>query len=470
MGRQGSEPAVEGRVRMHILVVNGSPKGKNSITLQTVLYWEILHPEHTFEYLHAGAQIRYLEKDFTKALDALEKADLVLFSYPVYTFVVPSQLHRFIELMKAHPEAVQGKYCAQVSTSKHFYDITAHRFIRDNCAEVGMRFVDGLSADMEDLTTAKGQKEARDFFASLIWKTEQGIADPPGAPPAPAKHVPVTPATSISAKTGNVILVTDCGPEDTQLQAMIDRFCASMPLKTTVVNILDFPIQGGCLGCFNCAVDGTCIYQDGFTQLLREKIQKGQAIVTAFTVRDHSKGYRFKLYDDRQFCNGHRTVTEGLPMGYLVSGDLSREENLRMVLEAEPQVGGNYLAGIACDEVDPDGEIDAMAAKLFYAITHQYQQPANYYGVGGRKIFRDLIWEMQGLMRADHKFYKAHGMYDDFPQKHWPKMCAMYLVGAMLANPRLKAKMGGKMTEGMLMPYQKVLNKARAAMQQGQKP
>ena len=60
-------------------------------------------------------------------------------------------------------------------------------------------------------------------------------------------------------------------------------------------------------------------------------------------------------------------------------------------------------------------------------------------------------------MRADHKFYKSHGQYD-FPQKQWPKMVAMYAVGAMLANPKLKAKMGSKMNEGMLMPYKKVLD------------
>ena len=32
----------------------------------------------------------------------------------------------------------------------------------------------------------------------------------------------------------------------------------------------------------------------------------------------------------------------------------------------------------------------------------------------------------------------------------------MYLVGFLNSNKKLKAKMGGKMTEGMLMPYKKV--------------
>ena len=42
---------------MTILVLNGSPKGEYSVTLQTVRYWEKRYPEHTFEVLHVGARI-----------------------------------------------------------------------------------------------------------------------------------------------------------------------------------------------------------------------------------------------------------------------------------------------------------------------------------------------------------------------------------------------------------------------------
>ena len=48
---------------MHILVINGSPKGKNSITLQTCNYLQKLHKDHTFEMLHVGATIKQLEKE-----------------------------------------------------------------------------------------------------------------------------------------------------------------------------------------------------------------------------------------------------------------------------------------------------------------------------------------------------------------------------------------------------------------------
>ncbi len=62
-------------------------------------------------------------------------------------------------------------------------------------------------------------------------------------------------------------------------------------------------------------------------------------------------------------------------------------------------------------------------------------------------------------MRADHKFFKSHGQYD-FPQKRWKDSLKMYLVGWMMGNPRIRAKAGGKMTEGMLAPYKKMLDEA----------
>ena len=149
---------------MQILVLNGSPKGSYSITLQTVNYLQAKYPAHEFDVLHVGQRIKQLEKDFAPAREVLERADLLLFSYPVYTFIAPCQLHRFIELVKEHGIDLTGKYATQLSTSKHFYDVTAHRYIQDNCGDLGLKYIRGLSADMDDLLKEKGQKEAEAFF------------------------------------------------------------------------------------------------------------------------------------------------------------------------------------------------------------------------------------------------------------------------------------------------------------------
>lgn len=444
---------------MNVLVLNGSPKGDYSTTLQTCLYIKKHNPSQDFTVLNVGSEIRKIEKDFSAAAGALTTADLIIFAYPVYTFIAPSQLHRFVELMKLNNTDISGKFVTQITTSKHFYDITAHRYIEDNMNDLKAKYIKGLSADMDDLLTEKGQKEALNFFDYVLNCIQNDLYEPDRFTYNESKHVKVTIPTSASdqdiQKTINI--VADLKPDDTQLKSMIDRFMAVSKYKCNLINIAEFPFKGGCISCFNCATDGKCIYKDGFDAFLRENIQTGNAIVIAFSIKDHSMGTTFKTYDDRQFCNGHRTVTMGMPFGYLVSGNLSEEENLRTIINARAEVGGNFLSGVANDEFNPDSEIDMLSSKLTYAIENNYVQPSNFYGVGGMKIFRDLIYLMQGMMKADHKFYKSHGQYD-FPQKKKGTLIKMYLVGALISNPKIKAKMGNKMNEGMIGPYKKVID------------
>lgn len=470
---------------MNIIILNGSPAGYASVTLQTIEYLKVLNPENEYVTLHVGQQIRRFERDFSEARDALENAELIMFCYPVYTFLAPAQLHRFIELMKESGIDFSTKYATQLTTSKHFYDTTAHRFIEDNCADMKLRYIRGLSADMDDLLTKKGQKEARDFFQYVMWNIRKGYYERASADKTSMQLVAVR-ASEFTDSVSNssagekkedssiqsdanmrISLVTDYDPaavameEESGLKSpllsMIDRFCNIFPGKCEIVNLHEFPFAGGCLGCYHCTLNGKCIYKDGFENYLKEHINSADAVVYAFTIKDHSMGHRFKIYDDRQFCNGHRTVMMGKPVGYLVDGDLKSEENLRTLIAARAEVGGNFLTGIATDMADTDREVDQLAQRLAYAIEHNYAPPKNFYGVGGSKVFRDLIYEMQGLMREDHRFYKEHGFYD-FPQKKRGRIAAMYLVGTLLGNPKLMKKSKFTMSDGMLMAYRKVID------------
>lgn len=449
---------------MHILVLNASPKGSHSTTVHTALYLQALHPEHAFTFLPVGQRIKAYEKDFSPVRAALEQAELVLFCYPVYTFIAPYQLHRLVELIKADGVDLRGKFASQITTSKHFYDVTAHRYVEENCFDLGMRVIRGLSADMEDLLHEQGRKEARMFFDQLIFSCEHGLfVTPPVKAPVRERTVyqPVLPAAPKDSGK-DVVIVTNCAPDDENLANMIADFRAALPCKSRTVNIRDFPFGGGCLGCFDCAITGKCVYQDGFDTFLRQTIQTADGFVYAFTISDHYTHSSFKCFDDRQFCNGHRTVTHGTPIAYLISGDYRYEPNLRMILEGRAEVGGNYLCGVATDEDDTAESIRSAAENLAFAMEKGLTRPANFYGVGGMKIFRDLIYVMQGLMKADHKFYKAHGIYD-FPQKQQARIWQMRLVGTLLAIPAVQKQARGKMTEAMIAPYQKVVEEAKTA-------
>ena len=440
---------------MKFLVLNGSPKGKYSITLHTSLYLEKLYKEHEFIYLNVGQQIKSLEKDFSKAIDLINESDVLLFSYPVYTFIAPSQMHRFIELLKENNVDLSNKFASQITTSKHFYDMTAHKYIEDNCYDLNLKYIKGLSLDMEDLSKKEGQEDIKKYFEYLVYSVNNNLYEIK-----PIINYNIVPNYIPSLEKINkkddkkVVIVADLQEKDENLAKMIEDFQNGLPYESRIVNIREFPFAGGCLGCFNCAGDGKCIYKDEFDKFLREEIQTNDAIVIAFTIKDHSMGARFKMYDDRQFCNGHRTVTEGMPFMFIINGDYENEQNLKTIVESRAEVGHNFLAGVAYDKQTMEKSIE----RLVYALNYEYVQPRNFYGVGGMKIFRDLIWIMRGIMKADHIYYKKHGVYD-FPQKKRGQMMLMCLLGSMVRNKKIKAKMGNKFNEGMVMPYKKVIDK-----------
>jgi len=429
-----------------VLVINGSPKGKNSITVHTALYIKKYNPDLQFDIINAGQSIKAIEKDFASYAQRIIDADFLLFSYPVYTFIAPAQLHLFIELMKETftNNELKGKYASQITTSKHFYDTTAQEFVKQNCLDLGLICFDGLYADMEDLTKTRGQREALDFWRYIkfqIGYNEQKTAD------------------SIKANTSKsdkyrVALVCDVAGDDTQLQNRVEEFKQTFGYSVEEFNLQNLRIDGGCISCFNCSASGECIYKDGFADVLRNKIITADAIVYAFTIKDHSMGSRFKYYDDRNFCNGHRTMTIDKPIGYIINGDYSKEHNLDTIIKARASVGHNVLTHIATQE---QGQIKELSAKLTYCLENPIVQPQSFYGVGGMKIFRDLIYVMGGLMTADYKFYKKQGFFNDFPTKQKKTKFLMKLVGILFHNPDIKKKMGSKIDEGMIGPYKKLL-------------
>ena len=421
---------------MKICVINGSPKGQYSITLQTLLYIQKHTKKHDWQFIHAGQKIKYYENHLDKIIDAINEAHLVIFSYPVYTFMAPYQLHRLIEMLKERNISFNGKFATQISTSKHFYDVTAHQYIHENGLDLGFTMIAGLSADMDDLTKTQGQRDAMLFWNSICHFMKEN-----------KRHQP----KDISKK---IAIVTNVSDDDKELQQMITSFQFQIGCSSTVYNIAKYPLKGGCISCFRCATDGECIYKDGFSDLLRNQINRSDAIVYAFRIKDHSMGASFKQYDDRQFCNGHRTVNMGMPVGYLITGDLSKETNLKMVIEGRAQVGHNYLAGIA----SCTNEILPLCQNLAYALDHHFILPQNFLGVGGMKIFRDLIYVMGGMMKADYQFYKEKGFFKDMPHKQIKNIIMMHMVGALLSNKELVKKMGNKMNEAMIAPYKKIIN------------
>src|SRR5271157_3210807 len=157
---------------MKIVVLNGSPKGDVSVTMQYVSYIRKKFPEHSFEIINIAQDIRKIEKDtavFNAVLDRIRSTDIVLWAFPLYYLLVCSQYKRFIELIfeRNTQDAFAGKYAASLSTSIHFFDQTAHAYIHAVSDDLDMRYLGFYSAEMRDLLKEEERKRL-ETFASLL--------------------------------------------------------------------------------------------------------------------------------------------------------------------------------------------------------------------------------------------------------------------------------------------------------------
>ena len=119
---------------MKIVVLNGSPKGDSSCTIHSVMYLQRKFPKHEFSIINIAKRIKGIErkrKAFDGIIEEIDGADGVLWAFPLYILMVPSRLKRFIELIYERGAEVtfNGKYAAALSTSVHFNDHIAHRYI-----------------------------------------------------------------------------------------------------------------------------------------------------------------------------------------------------------------------------------------------------------------------------------------------------------------------------------------------------
>jgi NAD(P)H-dependent FMN reductase len=159
---------------MKIIVLNGSPKGSISVTVQYVLFIQKKFPQHELKIINISQEIRKIEKDekaFQGIIDEVGSSDGVLWAFPLYFQLVPSQYKRFIELIweRGAENALKNKYTAVLSTSIHFYDHSAQNYMNAICDDLDMKYAGSFSADMGDLL----KEEERDnliLFAEHFFK------------------------------------------------------------------------------------------------------------------------------------------------------------------------------------------------------------------------------------------------------------------------------------------------------------
>lgn len=416
---------------MKIAVLSGSPKGELSVTLQYVRFIQRKFPQHELKIIHVSRDIRKIERDkkaFGKIIDDIKSSDGILWAFPLYVLLVPSQYKRFIELIweQGAQAAFKNKYAAVLTTSVNFYDHTAHNYMHAICDDLDMRFLDSFSADMDDLFIEKMRARllffARNFFEAIKNKLPTAKIFAP-LTYSKFRYTPGKAKGSIDTGGKRIVIITDSEDKQSNLEKMVDRFKGAFRQDIEVYNLNDINIKGGCLGCLQCSFENICLYKgkDEFVDFFNASIRGADIAVYAGNIKDRYLSSRWKMHLDRSFFNGHIPVRMGKQMGFIVSGPLSQIPNLRQIFEAEAEMSQANLVDIITDECEDSSHLDALlqnfASRCVQLSAENYIRPHTFLGVGGHKIFRDFIWARARFpFMADFKFYRKHGMFD-FPQK-----------------------------------------------------
>jgi len=459
---------------MKITVLNGSPKGHLSVTMQYVNFIQKKFPHHELKIFNIASTIKKIEKDektFREIMDDVRSSEGVLWAFPLYYLLVSSQYKRFIELIweRGTADFFKNKYTAVLSTSIHFFDHTAHNYINAICDDLEMKYLGSFSAAMYDLLGRKG-RERWTLFASEFFDGIQNCV-PTSKKFSPVlyrtfDYVPGLVGHKISTQGKKVLILTDLKDPQTNLGKMTEQFKNLFMEEVKVVNLHQVDIKGGCLGCIQCGYDYQCSYgnQDEYVQFYKDQVKNADILVFAGTIQDRYLSSRWKMFFDRSFFHTHTPSLMGKQVGIIISGPLRQIPNLRQILEAYTEWQQADLVDIVTDEEEDSKMLDTrlqhLAERVIHLAEKNYIKPKTFLGVGGMKILKDDVWgKLRFPFQADHQFYKKHHLYD-FPHRHYRGRVKNALLILLTKIPFMRKEIYRKrMREEMVKPLQKVVQR-----------
>ena len=452
---------------MNIAALCASPKGQPSVTVQYVRYLQKRYPQHSFHLEHVGSRIHELEskpETLDAILDAVAASDAVLWCFPVYVCLVPSQMKRFLELIeeRGRTGVFSGKHASILTTSVHYYDHTAHQYVHALSEDWGMNVVPGHSCSMDALLKDDKRRQLDLFFQEFALAVEQKWSMPRVSQARPAQPAELSlPKPEPMPKTSghNLLLIWDSKVDNPNLPQMVEYFRNRQPHPVDVLDLRDLRIQSGCVSCYHCSTDNICPIRDDLTDKVTGLMARSDMLVFAGAIRDRYLSARWKAVWDRSFHKGHVPWFQGKPVGWILSGALRQHHTLRQILEAETVSFGSPLAGIVTDEDTPEEvarNLDVMGNRLRHAAKTGRMPFTSYATEGGRYLFRDMVYRSRAFFVADHRYYKKHGYYD-FPQKNWKERMSNRFMLTLSLLPGFRKEFVRRARTEMLKPYEKVI-------------
>jgi multimeric flavodoxin WrbA len=418
---------------MNVLIFNGSPKTNvYSMTNQTIFSVFKKFPLHNYKFLDISANIGLIEKNnnyLENIIQEISKADLVVWSCPVYVTGIPSQFKKFIEIIieKNLQKVFAGKYAASFTTSIRFYDHHTHYYLHSICDDFEMKYIGYYSADTDDIFKPVEREKIMKFGEILFESMEKDLYLIKRYLPLAYSNFIYEPEKTIDkidVKGRKIVIISDYADKNENLGKMTTKFKEFFNQEITEINLAKEKILFGCQGCYACGHNNLCVLKDrdDFYKIFSETLLPADIIILAISTKDRYISSNFKRFIDRCYFMNHVPFFLGKQLGALSSGPF-RQIHFSMdnLLALSVFMGAN-LTDLVSDEIGDSKKIDdsilLLAKNLLYFSEKKQTTSPTFLKIGGYKIFRDAVWGRYRLtLQADHRYYKKHGFYNDFPFK-----------------------------------------------------
>lgn len=457
---------------MKILVLHGSPKGEDSVTMQYSKFLIKKFPEHEWAVENIGLMINAIEKDaprFDTVIDSVRGSDFIIWSFPVYFLLVPYQVKRFIELVyeRNSLDAFEGKYAAAIMTSIHYQDHIAKNYIHAVSEDMGMNYCASFTPEMNDLMKENVRKGLVTFAKNIFsdWELKNPVSR---AFNCLQKQTSLYEFSAVQSSAINTnarvrIIYDSTGNKAVRETAL---YLASNYSNAVAADLAEVNIKGGCMGCLKCGFKNECVYDgsDDYRSFHQKMIMDADIVFFVGGICDRYLSSKFKLFFDRSFYRNHVPSLSGKQTGWVVLGELSSTPNIRQFIEAYSEVSFANIAGIVSSESNDQQafskDIDLLVKRAAFFHEENFRAPDTFLGNGGRRIFRDEIWGfMRVIFSADYKFYKKNNMFD-FPTRKIVSRTVIPLLAWLMRIPALRNGMNKDMKKGMIAGHSKIVNEA----------
>jgi multimeric flavodoxin WrbA len=471
----GSKPAfpevlgVIGAI-MKVLVLNGSPKGDECSVSMKHMHYLQKRVDNDYAVVPVAKDIRKIENDepyFHGIIEKIRDADIIVWVFPVYLYMVPSQLKRFVEIVfdRKKEGVFAGKYSTSLSTSAMIYDYPAHEYIHAISEDLRMTYMPGFSfeAVMEkSLLDGKIRESFIAHFKRMVLSAENKAAYPVKYAEIPKEgHAYSRKTREYATKKDDkrITVISDHAP-GSNLERMVDAFISSSRYAVEVVNLNDIVFSGGCAGCLQCQFEGACIFPDDVRGIFQDKIIGSAGVVFAATIVDRHVSSRFKAFLDRSIFMAQTPTLRGKFAGFLVSGPLRRMELVGQFIEIYISNRFMIQVGTVSDEYQDSYQltriIAAFAENMANHIEDGISMTSSFFSRTYHLMLREMLSIISSAKRNAYNYHRKHKLFD-YPHKNAKHVFQKNLYNVLFNFPILKYKVRKNIVKLQLSPYDKLL-------------